>query len=170
MALRSHSADVALMQSITESLRLLSLEARKKQPVIKDAAERATLRLCNFLVRDKPMTATTVEDALQPLVLTANHQKADPQLITIAISAIQKLIVSAELTTNQLQNVVRVLRIQAEGGDRNIQLRVLQTLPLLLTPPFFHADDSLMATVAGIGFYLISCKDVMCVGRTSWIA
>lgn len=161
MSERARQSNIALIKGITESLRLLSLEAKRKQPIIRDAAERATLRLTNFLSRNNPMTSTTIEDALQPLLLTANHQKADPGLITIAISAIQRLLVSATLSTNQLQNVVRILRIQAEGGDANIQLRVLQTLPLLLSPNFFHSDDSLMATVVGIGFYLIASKDKM---------
>lgn len=163
---------VALMQGITESLRLLALEARHKQPVIKDAAERATLRLRNFLTRHKPLTSRTVEDALQPLLLAVNHQNGDEQLLTIAINAIQRLVVSTstELTTSQLQNIVRVLRIQAEGSNRSLQLRVLQTLPLLLTPGFFHSDDSLMATTTGICFSLITSADPMYVVHPNPIA
>ena len=164
------------MQGITESLRVLSLEARRSRPLLKEAAERATLRLRNFLTRHKPMTSRTVDDALQPLLLTANHKdRADEKLVTIAIGAVQRLVAEAELTTSQLQNVVRVLRIQAEAegnggggghagngaGNSNVQLRVLQTLPLLLSQPaFFNCDDSLMSTVVAITLYLIRSPDV----------
>ncbi len=162
------------MQGIMESLRVLSLEARRSRPLLKEAAERATLRLVNFLKRHKPMTSRTVDDALQPLLLTANHKdRGDEKLVTIAIGAVQRLVAAAELTTSQLQNVVRVLRIQAEAesggshagsgshGNSNVQLRVLQTLPLLLCQPaFFSADDSLMSTVVGITFYLMRSTDI----------
>jgi len=153
--------DVALIKGVMESLRLLSLEARKKQPVIKEAAERATLRLRNVLARQKSLSSSVVQDCLRPLILAINYQNGEATLITIAIGALQRIILSTELTEQQLQNIVRVLRLQAEGRDKSTQLRVLQTLPLMLTDSLFRASDSLMATTLGMGFLLVNNSEIM---------
>lgn len=100
-----------LAKHIEEDLRRLSAEARRDLPIVKDAAERAILKLR----ADSPDNAAlqgNCQDYLRPSVLACNHKDAAKRLVIAALNSIQHFVASGVLSAEDPQNILRVLQIQ----------------------------------------------------------
>ena len=71
-----------------------------------------------------------------------------------AIYELQRLLLANEsLDDSEPSNIVRVLRVQAMGGCSDTQIKVLQTLPILLSHPSFSHSEALLAQALSICFH-----------------
>lgn len=71
-----------------------------------------------------------------------------------AIYELQRLLLANDaLDDSDPANIVRVLRVQAMGGNSEIRLKILQTLPLLVSHRSFTLSESLLAQALSICFH-----------------
>ena len=164
------SRGLAVAKQLEEDLRLLSVEARKRYPLVKEAAERSIIKLRAKIavllrnvrnagggsrkrIEDSNKSAMKVafradEEILRPFVLACNHADVSVKLGVMSLSAFQHLLSRGAVEANQFPNIVRVLRIQSLSHEDDILLRILQTLPLILTATEFEVpEDSLRQAV-----------------------
>ena len=164
------SRGLAVAKQLEEDLRLLSVEARKKYPLVKEAAERSIIKLRakiavllrnvrsagdnstkGFVEGSKSTMAVAFradEEILRPFVLACNHADVSVKLGVLSLSAFQRLLSRGAVEAGQFPNIVRVLRIQSLSHEDAILLRILQTLPLILTATEFEVpEDSLRQAV-----------------------
>lgn len=117
------------VQNLEECLRDLAAEARKKHPGVKEASERATLRLralqSNYVsaVRRAATQPDAVHhpttnlfqssDLLHPFLLAANYPNADYKLLEISFRAMRLLMEADAIPPADAIHMVRVYQIQA---------------------------------------------------------
>jgi len=130
-------------------LRSLSVEGRRKFPEVKDAVERALLRI-RAIHEQLPQSASAAEQAealaaeeevLLPLTL-ALASKSDT-LPELALKAVQRMISHNAVAPQRLPAVVSQLiaRAQSPSADEPSLLRVLQTvLTIASSPALLHND------------------------------
>ncbi|KAI9277773.1 hypothetical protein BY458DRAFT_504032 [Sporodiniella umbellata] len=141
-------------------LLMLSSEARRKHPEIKDAAERLGVILRSFKERPGYSIANELsktDDALRPFILACETKQT--KLITIAIGCIQKLILFHAVPETSIRTILRTLTdISSQGVD--IQLKILQTvLPLLSNYRSVH--DDILAEALLVCFRLQDSKAIV---------
>ena len=156
-----------MAKQLEEDLRLLSVEARKRYPLVKEAAERSIIKLrakIAVLLRVARSEGSNGgvgggggggghgfradEELLRPFVLACNHADVSVKLGVMSLSAFQRLLSRGAVAVGQFPNIVRVLRIQSLSHEDDILLRILQTLPLILTATEFEVpEDSLRQAV-----------------------
>ena len=94
------------------------------------------------------MASRADEELLRPFVLACNHADVSVKLGVMSLSAFQRLLSRGAVAVGQFPNIVRVLRIQSLSHEDDILLRILQTLPLILTATEFEVpEDSLRQAV-----------------------
>eukprot|EP00908_Phaeocystis_cordata_P001285 Transcript_11370.p1 GENE.Transcript_11370~~Transcript_11370.p1 ORF type:complete len:267 (-),score=74.61 Transcript_11370:1038-1838(-) len=130
-------------------LRTLSTEARKRFPEVKDAVERALLRIrtiheqlpASASAADQAEALAMSEDVLLPLML-ALACKSDT-LPELALKAVQRMLSHNAVAPQRLPAVVSQLiaRAQSPAADETSLLRVLQTvLTIASSSALLHAD------------------------------
>ncbi|KAG5179489.1 hypothetical protein JKP88DRAFT_349881 [Tribonema minus] len=132
------------LRVIEGELQGLSGEAKRKYPEVTEASERAILRLrgmreqyATALRRSggeaPPLSMFRSQDLLRPFLLACNHSDAPAKLIGMALGSVQHLINRDAVSPADAPNVMRVLAIQAASAQPDVQLRVLQTLVMVVT-------------------------------------
>lgn len=133
------------LRLVEDDLRALSVEARKKHPVVKEAAERGIVRLRALreqyaaAVRESgespPTSMLRSQDLLRPFLLACNHSDCSRAMILQALSGVQRLINRNAISPSDAPNILRVLAIQATAANttQDLQVKVLQTLLLTVT-------------------------------------
>ena len=157
--MNSNALDTA--HAIEADLRSLSVAARRQYPMVKEAAERGIIRLraqksaLHRQIRSAVASSTGTdhstdrsspsllvgEEILTPFVLACNHANAGVNILSISISAIQRLLTHDCIQREQFPNIMRVLRIQALSEQQEVLLKALQTMPLFTTPRRFDAPE-----------------------------
>lgn len=113
---------------LEDHLRDLGAEARKRHPGVKEASERATLKLRtlkNQYVSAVRKAAADGEahpstsmfrssDLLHPFLLAANYPNASPKLLDISFKAMKILMEAGAICPGDGMNMVRVWMIQAQ--------------------------------------------------------
>jgi hypothetical protein len=115
------------VQSLEESLRDLAAEARKQHPGVKEASERATLRLRalqnEYVLRVRQANAGGVHpttrlfassELLHPFLLAANYPNASAELLDVSFRAMRLLMEADALYPPDALQLVRVWMIQAQ--------------------------------------------------------
>ncbi|CAG8574494.1 6023_t:CDS:2 [Paraglomus occultum] len=122
-----------LSTSLNTELLALSNEARRKHPEIKEAAERSIFILRTIKERpgfDISQELAKNSDFLRPFVLACETKHI--KLVTISIGSLQKLISRHAIPETSIKMILKTLNdIVSQGVD--IQLKILQTLPSLLS-------------------------------------
>ena len=84
------------LNKYVKALRSLSSAAKRKHPVLTEAAERGIQRIrasTHNRVANKKSTAVVctvpLDDVLQPFIITCNHTNVSPKIIDIAITTMQ---------------------------------------------------------------------------------
>lgn len=116
------------VQQLEESLRDLAAEARKKHPGVKEASERATLKLRqlknSYVVavrqasKEPDATHPTTSlfqssELLHPFLLAANYPNASARLLEISFRAMRLILEADALVPSDGLHLVRVWMIQA---------------------------------------------------------
>ena len=123
---------------IESDLRSLSILNRKKYKELVIAAERAVLALRNGIQdinesADIPTYgALHSEVVLRPFLLACSAKQN--KLIFIGLEGMQKLLSLQPIPEAFLGLVIGTLRIQAENNDNRVQLKILQSLLLAVSP------------------------------------
>jgi hypothetical protein len=118
------------VQQLEECLRDLASEARKNHPGVKEASERATLKLRHLktsyvaAVRqagnkgtEHPTTSLfQSSDMLHPFLLAANYPNASSRLLDVSFRAIRLLMEADAVVPTDGIHLVRVWMIQAQVG------------------------------------------------------
>ena len=198
--LLTHSSDTALIMSVAPSsvatlvsvssgvendLRSLVAEGKKKVADLQASAERAIQKL-RFIAQQAPtasppstpksgtapaeLPAETLQSdlILRPLLLVTSAKQ--PKLTLIALSAIQKLLTLSPLNPRFISTIVGTLRIQAETDDPAVQLKILQTLLLCISPVSIACGEILTGSLLqalGVCFRLFSSKNGMIANTSS---
>eukprot|EP00736_Rhodelphis_marinus_P006999 Rmarinus@m.18023 len=135
----------SFLSVLEQDLRFVSMEARKKEPKIKDKAERAILKVRSIIDLDVPHEEHSqqlqTDEVLTPFVLACQSKYS--KIAVVAIGDIQKLLAHDAVAPRSLGTVLSVLRYQAETGEEAAQLKCLQTLLTLLTSKYTLNDDEL---------------------------
>jgi hypothetical protein len=121
---------MSLLHSIQADLTALAGEARKKFPAVKDAAERGLLKL--RAIDEAKMTHEHViqdvgkaEEVVRACCLTADCKNA--KVIAIAVGCVHKIVAHGAVSEKSVPLIIGLLLSQADGGEEQTQLRVLQT-------------------------------------------
>lgn len=165
---REAPAGMVMIGSIENDLKALcqDKDTRKKYPDLKDAAERATLKLRTFhSARGNNADQLSVEvlqsdQVLRPFLLACATK--NPQLTVLALSAIQRLFSLDSISARFLSTVLGALRIQTESTNEKVQVRVLQTLLQALSPRAIQTTELLrgcLLQALGICFKLYDNKN-----------
>ncbi|KAL6072015.1 Endocytosis and vacuole integrity protein [Balamuthia mandrillaris] len=134
---------MGLLGILQSDLRALSLEARKKFPDIKEAAERGILKLKTLGEKgadeEPELVNKSADDVLRPFLLACETNNT--KLIALSVGAFQKLISHSAISAAKLPRVMRVLSTQADLADDTTKLKVLQCiLSLLSTKNDLHGE------------------------------
>ena len=137
------------LRVVENDLRALSLEARKKLPEVKEAAERA-LAILRAAAEALPPGATPAEvssaiaarqEVLLPFTLALGCRSES--LPPSALGAVQRIISHAAVAPHRLPAITSQLiaRAQTPGADEPSLLKVLQTvLTIASSPALLHTD------------------------------
>lgn len=133
------------LRLVEDDLRAVSVEARKKHPMVKEAAERGIVKLRGLreqyaaAVRESgespPISMLRSQDLLRPFLLALNHSDCSRTMVLQALAALQRLINRGAISAGDAPNILRVLSIQATASSaaQEVQVKVLQTLLLTVT-------------------------------------
>eukprot|EP01038_Epipyxis_sp_PR26KG_P014215 gene14215-19074_t len=109
-------------RQIEEDVRNIGVEAKKRHPEIRDAAERALLALKSIRetyvadlrrnnneensVNNKPSLPQS-SDILAPYILACNYADGSPKLITMALNGVQMLLNFELVPYGDIKNILR---------------------------------------------------------------
>ncbi|KAL5256952.1 hypothetical protein ACHWQZ_G012027 [Mnemiopsis leidyi] len=146
-----------LVDTLQTDLRSVSSEAKRRHPAVKDAAERAILKLRSLsAANDKHINEVIArsDDVIQPFILGCETK--NPKLILISITCIQKLISHDAVPDTSVTIIVKTL---SDMHRQEIELlRILQTILLLLTSTKLLHGETLAQAIA-ICFQLHSSSE-----------
>ncbi|KAF2211450.1 hypothetical protein CERZMDRAFT_43037 [Cercospora zeae-maydis SCOH1-5] len=119
---------------LTNELSNLSSEARRKNPELRNAADKSLQELKSFAATSEQQLAADEDlqrrpDFVEPFVIACGTRNT--KFATSGISCLQRLIVSGGLPRARLQDAVQALNACADLG-LDIQLKILQALPSLI--------------------------------------
>lgn len=145
--------DTPFFGVLEADLRILSSEARKQEslaqqinswlshqdhPQVREAAERAALKLRAIIKEKQGIQALRTKDILHPFLLvceTRNHR-----LLGHALSSIQKLLANNAVSDDGRELVIKTLLQVEKSSDDLVKLKILQTA-LTLLQSAEHADQ-----------------------------
>ncbi|KAF4691556.1 Endocytosis and vacuole integrity protein [Perkinsus olseni] len=119
----------SVAHDVEAELRIICLESRKKYSQIKEHSERVIAKL---IASDGDVP---VEEVLAVIIVASETH--NPRLLLPCLGCIQRLIMGQLVNTpKRLTTVVTYLHDRANDTDQTVQVKALQTILLLLTPPF----------------------------------
>eukprot|EP00397_Hematodinium_sp_SG-2012_P000704 GEMP01000705.1.p1 GENE.GEMP01000705.1~~GEMP01000705.1.p1 ORF type:complete len:1512 (+),score=273.28 GEMP01000705.1:87-4622(+) len=122
-----------LCSDVETELRTLCQETRRKYPSIKAHAERAIVKVREYCEDTTKQTEFPVDDVLRALMAACDTFQ--PRLVIISISLVQRLLHHRLIHSGGLAIAINLLKEQVNATtDETVQLRVLQTLLLVLSP------------------------------------
>lgn len=129
-------------------LRSLCLLAQRKAPEVKKAAEVAIVKLRSF--DEENGSDADLGVFLKPISLSFSSMI--PQLVSVALAAVQKLLATNRSSPVILTTIVRQLSMLTEIKDEGVQLRILQALALVhattsVKEPSSDAEDPLVLAI-----------------------
>ncbi|KAJ3325884.1 hypothetical protein HDV06_002269 [Boothiomyces sp. JEL0866] len=149
---------------LQNELMLLSTESKKKNPEIKDAAERLLYLIRTYkegnLNPDLELSKT--EETLTPLLLSFDTK--NPKLITISVGCFQKLISHNAIPPTSIGVILKSLS-NIMGTSQDLQLKILQTILPLVTN-YTQIHDELLGQALLLCFHLHDSKNTI-VGNTA---
>eukprot|EP01133_Synstelium_polycarpum_P000165 gene165-195_t len=155
----SKASGLGLLTVLQTDLRAISQEARTKLPAIKEASERAILKL-KYLEENSPNTLISSlahsEDVIKPFLLACDTK--NQKMVSIAIGSILKLISHSAVSIATLPPILAKMAMLIDvGSEEAVQLKVLQgLLSLITTLKDLHED--LLAQCLVLCFRLHSSK------------
>ena len=106
-----------------------------------------------------PRLSVSTATILNPFVLACNHGNASIELLSLSISAIQKLLNHDCVEREDFPNIMHVLRIQALSQQQDVLLKSLQTLPLITAPKRFDVPEDVIKQIFSIAFDMFASEN-----------
>eukprot|EP01105_Mastigella_eilhardi_P001866 TRINITY_DN1226_c0_g4_i2.p1 TRINITY_DN1226_c0_g4~~TRINITY_DN1226_c0_g4_i2.p1 ORF type:complete len:192 (-),score=64.29 TRINITY_DN1226_c0_g4_i2:376-951(-) len=123
-----------LLTLLQGDLRALSLEAKKKFPNVKEAAEVAIVKLRPLEKKEKMKCIDEIARMDEVVkVIAAAFESKSPRLLSLAIPLAQKLLSANAVTQHNLEVLLRLLATMTSGVSDELQVKTLQTLTTLVT-------------------------------------
>ncbi|TVU34939.1 hypothetical protein EJB05_16797 [Eragrostis curvula] len=141
---------MAFMAALEADLRALSAEARRRHPAVKDAAERAILKLRSL---SGPSEIAQNEDILRMFLMACSVKSV--KLSVIGLSCLQKLISHGAVASSALKEILATLKEHAEMTDEIVQLKTLQTMLILFQSHLHPESEESMSQALGICLHLL---------------
>ncbi|KAJ0982542.1 hypothetical protein J5N97_010797 [Dioscorea zingiberensis] len=138
------------MAVLESDLRALSVEARRRYPAVKDAAEHAILKLRSV---SSPSEIAQNEDILKMFLMACDVKSV--KLSVLGLSCLQKLISHDAVSSCSLKEILSTLRDHAEMTDETVQLKTLQTILIILQSKLHPENEENMAQALGICLRLL---------------
>ncbi|KAL3172769.1 hypothetical protein MRX96_012808 [Rhipicephalus microplus] len=139
-------AEKRLLENLQNDLRLLSNEAKKKHPPLKEAAESGIIKVRNAASKHHDLRLALLSESpeiLEPFFLGCDTR--NPKIVQICLSAIQKLITFEAVSLTAAVNIITCLWNLMESGIE--ELKLLQTVTLLLTANTVVQGDALAKAI-----------------------
>lgn len=159
-----------IASALESDLRLLSSEARRadglasqltgwlsgpEHPQIKEAAERAILRLRSFGAREDSLEhLRNSKDVLRPFVMAIESKSS--KLICLSLVSVQKLVAADAIALDGLLIVIQDMEQVERMHDEAVQLKILQTALTLMQSTTLAQNEEGIAMVLGICFRLLA--------------
>lgn len=145
-------------QNTLRSLQVLQAECKRKFPAVHEAAEAAMEYLESPASRSVRLFRHEI--VIRPFLLALNHRDVPFRVAVSALSALQSQLMQKQVHEGEFGNILRVLRVQARSGrararalsvsagpphpragrhcsqcvgEELVRIKVLQTVPLVLT-------------------------------------
>ncbi|CAL9055746.1 unnamed protein product [Musa banksii] len=141
---------MAFMAVLESDLRALSVEARRRYPAVKDAAEHAILKLRSL---SSPNEIAHNEDILRIFLMACDVKSV--KLSVIGLSCLQKLIAHDAVTPSAVKYILSTLKEHAEMTDESVQLKTLQTILIVFQSHLHPLEEDNMAQALGICLRLL---------------
>lgn len=141
-----NSVEKRLLENLQNDLRLLSNEAKKKHPPLKEAAESGIIKVRNAAGKHHDLRLALLSESpeiLEPFFLGCDTRNA--KIVQICLSAIQKLVTFEAVSLIAAVNVITCLWNLMESGIE--ELKLLQTVTLLLTTNNVVQGDTLAKAI-----------------------
>ena len=176
------------VEDVASDLRALSAEARRAPAftVVKDACERGLMALRVHAAPPPPQQRApggggasigggapgggasgggALDDVANPFLLACNYAGARARLLVAGLAGVQRLAGMGVLGRGAAENAARVLVLQAEtpGTEDEVLMKVLQTLPLLVTLPADAVTEGVVSQV------LTACLSLRASHRTGMV-
>ncbi|KAL2622814.1 hypothetical protein R1flu_003019 [Riccia fluitans] len=149
--IREVQAAMAFVAVLEADLRALSAEARRKYPLVKDAAEHAILKLRS---QSDPAQLAKSDDIVRTFLLACEPKNV--KLSALGLSCMQKLIAHDAVAPTALPPILSTLKEHSELSDEAVQLKILQTILTILQSQLHPEDEESMAVLLGICLRLLS--------------
>ncbi|GBG33327.1 Brefeldin A-inhibited guanine nucleotide-exchange protein 2 [Hondaea fermentalgiana] len=147
---------------LENDLRTLANEAGRSLSAVREAAQIGLAKLtaarseyasfADKVAQGEPVQGR-LEDVFRPFLLACNHHNAPIKLVVVALSSIQRLLHADALGPDERLHVMHVLRIQAQREVRHykdIEVKVVQTLPLLIMSKVHPVQEDLLLETVGL--------------------
>ncbi|GBG74470.1 hypothetical protein CBR_g18881 [Chara braunii] len=141
---------MAFVPVLENDLRSLCQEARRKYPPVKEAAERALLKLRSV---SDPESLAKSDDVMRTFVIACETKNL--KLTVIGLACLQKLIAHDAVAPAALGQILSVLKDSPESFDETVQLKTLQTVLTILQSQLQPVDEDSMATLLGVCLRLL---------------
>ncbi|KAK8546017.1 hypothetical protein V6N12_026821 [Hibiscus sabdariffa] len=141
---------MAFMAVLESDLRALSTEARRRHPAVKDAAERAILKLRTL---SSPSEISQNMDIVRIFLMACEVKSV--KLSVIGLSCLQKLISHDALAPSVLNEILPTLRDHSEMSDESVQLKTLQTILIIFQSQLHPQSEENMDQALGICLRLL---------------
>ncbi|KAK1754026.1 hypothetical protein QBC47DRAFT_423809 [Echria macrotheca] len=153
-------------QLLASELANLIQESKRKHNDLRQAAEKSLEELKSLRSSSEPQIASELAQRpnfVNPFIIACGTKNA--KFTGIAIVCLQRLIVSRALPRTKLSQVLESLQ-QATSAGLDVQLKILQALPSLLSNYAADVRGELLITALNICFILQSSKNAI-VNNTS---
>ncbi|KAH8902090.1 endosomal peripheral membrane protein [Coniochaeta sp. PMI_546] len=153
-------------QLLASELNNLIQESKRKHNDLRQAAEKSLEDLKSLRTTSEAQVASDLSQKLtfvNPFIIACGTKNA--KFTGIAIVCLQRLIVSGALPRSRLSQVLEALQ-QATSAGLDVQLKILQALPSLLSNYAADVKGELLVTALNICFILQSSKNAI-VNNTS---
>eukprot|EP00250_Pteridium_aquilinum_P017543 c23683_g1_i1 orf=245-5539(+) len=141
---------MALMAVLEADLRALSLEARRKYPAVKEAAEHAILKLRSL---PDPTLLARSDDIVRIFIMACECKNV--KLSITGLACLQKWIAHGAVPPLALPEILATLKEHADINDETVQLKTLQTILTIFQSQLHPEDEDNMAIALGICFRLL---------------
>ncbi|CAM6084070.1 unnamed protein product [Calypogeia fissa] len=142
---------MAFTAVLEADLRALSSEARRRYPLVKDAAEHAILKLRST---SDPSQLAKSDDIVRTFLLACEPKNV--KMSSLGLACMQKLISHDAVSPSALSSILATLKDHSEMSEEVIQLKTLQTILTILQSQLHPKDEESMAILLEICLTLLA--------------
>ncbi|XP_054718862.1 protein MON2 homolog [Uloborus diversus] len=145
-AVEKPAFDKKLLENIQNDLKSLSIEARKKYPHLKEAAESGVSRVQDAATKHEDIRLAFLSESpeiLEPFFIGCDTKNT--KIVQMCLTAIQRLITQEAVSAIAANNIISCLWSLMESGTE--ELKLLQTVTLLISANNIVVGDTLSKAI-----------------------